>query len=44
MEDILLLTITSNLLNNRSYVDFGNVPQPGRWLVVGFSWRYVNLP
>ncbi|MBR6189377.1 MAG: TonB-dependent receptor [Prevotella sp.] len=41
---ITLYAEASNLLNNRSYVDFGNVPQPGRWLVVGFSWRYVNLP
>lgn len=29
----------SNLLNNRSYVDFGNVPQPGRWIVIGTTWN-----
>ena len=25
----------NNLLNNRRYVDYGNVPQPGTWVVVG---------
>lgn len=25
----------SNLLDNRSYTDFGNVPQPGAWIVAG---------
>ena len=29
----------NNLLNNRTYVDFGNVPQPGRWIVAGVTWR-----
>ncbi len=29
----------NNLLDNRSYVDFGNVPQPGRWVVLGLSWH-----
>ena len=27
----------NNLLDNRSYVDYGNVPQPGAWFVVGTS-------
>lgn len=25
----------NNVLNNRDYVEYGNVPQPGRWIVVG---------
>ena len=25
----------NNVLDNRSYVDYGNVPQPGAWMVVG---------
>ena len=25
----------NNVLDNRSYVDYGNVPQPGAWVVVG---------
>jgi iron complex outermembrane receptor protein len=29
----------NNLANNRSYVDFGNVPQPGRWIVAGICLR-----
>ena len=33
----------SNLLNNRSYTDFGNVPQPGRWIVAGVTWRFGKL-
>ncbi len=27
----------NNLLDNRSYVDYGNVPQPGLWLVGGIK-------
>ena len=34
---------TNNLLNNRSYVDFGNVPQPGRWVVAGVTWRMGKM-
>ena len=30
----------NNLLDNRSYVDFGNVPQPGLWLVGGITIHY----
>lgn len=30
----------NNLLDNRSYVDFGNVPQPGAWLVSGVTFRF----
>ena len=29
----------NNLLNNRSYVDYGNVPQPGTWLTCGACMR-----
>lgn len=28
----------NNLLDHRSYVDFGNVPQPGAWFTVGTRW------
>ena len=30
----------NNLLDNRSYVDYGNVPQPGAWVVAGATWRF----
>ena len=30
----------NNILDNRSYVDFGNVPQPGVWAVVGTKYRF----
>lgn len=29
----------NNLLNNKDYVDYGNVPQPGAWIVVGACWQ-----
>ena len=29
----------NNLLDNRSYRDYGNVPQPGLWLIAGTKWR-----
>ena len=29
----------NNVLNNRSYVDFGNVPQPGAWFIAGLTWH-----
>ena len=29
----------NNILDNRSYVDFGNVPQPGLWFVIGATLR-----
>ena len=29
----------NNLFNNTSYVDYGNVPQPGRWMMAGVSIR-----
>ena len=32
-------TELNNALNNRSYVDFGNVPQPGAWFIVGVNYR-----
>jgi len=25
----------NNVLNYKDYVDYGNVPQPGTWIVVG---------
>ena len=34
----------NNLLDNRTYVDFGNVPQPGRWIVAGVTWRLSRAP
>ncbi|MBO7140281.1 MAG: TonB-dependent receptor [Prevotella sp.] len=33
----------NNLLNNRSYTDFGNVPQPGRWVVAGVTWHLGKM-
>ena len=30
----------NNMLDNRHYVDFGNVPQPGLWLVIGGRWHF----
>ena len=35
-----IYTEVNNLLNNRSYTDFGNVPQPGVWFVVGLTAIY----
>ena len=29
----------NNVLDNRNYVDYGNVPQPGAWLIVGARWH-----
>jgi len=29
----------NNLFDNRDYVDYGNVPQPGCWLVAGLQYR-----
>ena len=29
----------NNLLGNRNYVDYGNVPQPGRWMVCGVKYK-----
>ena len=34
-----LYSEVNNLLNNRSYVDFGNVPQPGAWFVTGITLK-----
>ncbi|MBQ8464146.1 MAG: TonB-dependent receptor [Prevotella sp.] len=33
-----LFAEVNNVLDNRSYVDYGNVPQPGAWLVIGGRW------
>jgi iron complex outermembrane receptor protein len=30
-----VFTDVNNVMNNHSYVDFGNVAQPGRWIVSG---------
>ncbi|MCR5678850.1 MAG: TonB-dependent receptor [Prevotella sp.] len=30
----------TNLLNNRHYVDYGNVSQPGRWVIAGISLSF----
>jgi len=30
----------NNVLNNRTYVDYGNVPQPGAWFIVGACYRF----
>ena len=30
----------NNLFDNRDYTDFGNVPQPGAWFVVGAQFAY----
>ena len=29
----------NNLLHNTSYTDYGNVPQPGTWVVAGVQWH-----
>jgi iron complex outermembrane receptor protein len=34
-----LYSEVNNLLNNRSYVDFGNVQQPGAWFITGITLR-----
>lgn len=38
-EQYTLYAEVNNVLDNRSYVDFGNVPQPGAWVVVGARWK-----
>ncbi len=30
----------NNILNNRNYVDYGNVPQPGTWIVAGCKFTF----
>ena len=30
----------NNVLNNRGYVDYGNVPQPGAWFIVGVRYHF----
>ena len=30
----------NNLFNNKDYVDYGNVPQPGTWLTAGLKWSF----
>lgn len=32
--------VEANNLTNRHYVDYGNVPQPGTWLMAGLSFRF----
>ena len=32
----------NNVLNKRNYVDYGNVPQPGTWVVVGYRFRFTE--
>ena len=32
----------NNLLDNRSYVDFGNVQQPGLWLIGGVKIQLLQ--
>ena len=34
------LYLEANNLFDKTYYDFGNVPQPGRWLMVGASFRF----
>lgn len=29
----------NNILNNRSYTDYGNVPQPGAWFIIGAKYH-----
>jgi len=31
----------NNVFNNRDYVDYGNVPQPGTWIVAGCRYRFT---
>lgn len=38
--DYNLYAQANNMLNNRSYVDFGNVPQPGTWVILGMNYRF----
>ena len=35
-----LFAEVNNLLDNRDYVDYGNVPQPGAWIVVGGKYHF----
>ncbi len=28
-------------ISDKSYVDIGNIPQPGRWMFVGFTWKII---
>ena len=39
-ERYTLYTEVNNVLDNRSYVDFGNVPQPGAWFIIGARWEF----
>ena len=29
----------NNIFNKKDYVDYGNVPQPGTWVIVGCKWN-----
>ncbi|RRD02299.1 TonB-dependent receptor [Prevotella sp. OH937_COT-195] len=37
-------TEVNNLLNNKDYIDFGNIPQPGLWFTAGINVRIETLP
>ena len=37
----VLYAEVNNLLDNRSYVDYGNVEQPGTWIVAGMTWKFT---
>ena len=36
----LKLYVEANNLFNKTYYDYGNVPQPGFWFVAGASYRF----
>ncbi len=37
--DTYSIYIETNNLTNKRYVDYGNVPQPGCWVMAGAKWR-----
>jgi iron complex outermembrane receptor protein len=40
MPDYSLYAKLNNVLNNRNYVDYGCVPQPGIWITMGGEWHF----
>jgi iron complex outermembrane receptor protein len=34
-DDYSIYAEANNVFNKRNYVDYGNVPQPGTWIVAG---------
>ena len=34
------LYVEANNLFDADYVDYGNVPQPGLWIIAGAKWKF----